>query len=794
MFTRSGVYLRKLTLVGGAHPTGKLTLVGGAHPTGGRGHNAGSVGFRPRSLWALPTLLWIAGALSATCRLAAADRPTRQAAIEPGPTAQTRLQTALIEALPGDTIELAAGTFDFTATLSLDVPNVTLRGQGRDDTVLNFAGLLPGTGGEGLSITSGGFTLEDLAVMDVPGDAVKVTGADGVTLRRVRVEWTGGAKPTNGSYGLYPVLCDNVLVEDCDVSGSSDAGIYVGQSRNIIVRRNRARQNVAGIEIENSVDADVHDNELTDNAAGILVFTLPDLVRKEGRDCRVFKNRVVANNHENFAPKGNIVAQVPAGTGIMVMAADRTEIFDNDLADNQTVNLVIVSYLATKLQFTDREFDPYPEAIFVYDNRFAGGGDKPAGELALLKVVLFRRTLPDIIYDWAQDPAKLVAGKLPDELQIRLENNGDADFARIDLASAIPDPKKVSQDIKPFVGTLPPLPAVTLAAAATAKPSRANRPAPRKLSEYRLFEGDGASQQPLAGVVAYDVATPLFSDYTVKHRFVQIPKGKRAVYTADGTIELPVGTRIAKTFAMPHDLRRPEEGERLLETRILERTAEGWTGLAYVWNDDETEALLQVAGGTLDVHWIHSDGQDRDNNYIVPNVNQCKGCHTTGRGMQPIGLKARHLNHDFTYAEGAENQLAHWARVGALIDAPAPDDAPRLAAWDDATAPLERRARAWLDVNCAHCHQPGGPAQNAGLDLLAGETDRTKLGILKPPVAAGTGSGGRLYDIVPGKPEKSILMIRILSTHPDVMMPELGKRLVHEEGVELIRQWIAAMK
>jgi len=733
------------------------------------------------------------GALMESVNLPAAETPASRAAIEPGPSAQIRLQTALIEALPGETIELAAGTFEFTATLSLDVPNVTLRGQGRDETVLSFAGLLPGTGGEGLSVTSGGFTLEDLAVVDVKGDAVKVTGADGVTLRRLKVDWTGGAKSTNGSYGLYPVLCRNVLIEDCVVRGSSDAGIYVGQSRNIIVRRNVAEQNVAGIEIENCLDADVFDNVLTDNAAGILVFTLPDLVQKEGRNCRVFKNRVVANNHENFAPKGNIVAQVPTGTGIMVMAADRIEIFDNDLVDNQTVNLTIVSYLATKLKFTDREFDPFPEAIFIHDNHFEGGGDKPAGELALLKVVLFRRTLPDIICDWSQDPAKLVDGELPLELQLRLADNGDADFARIDLAASIPDPKKVSQDIKPYAGNLPRLPPVKLAAMTTAKPARPDRP-PRKLSEYHLFENNGASQRPQAGVVAYDVATSLFSDYTVKHRFLQIPTGMRAVYSADGTIELPVGTRIAKTFAIPFDLRQPEAGERLLETRILQRTNDGWTGLAYVWNEEQTEAMLQVAGGTLDIEWTHGDGLARRNNYIVPNVNQCKGCHATSRGVQPIGMKARHLNHDFAYAEGAENQLAHWARIGVLADAPAPSDAPRLPAWDDESVELEGRARAWLEVNCAHCHQPGGQAQNSGLDLLASQTDSTKLGIFKPPVAAGTGSGGMQYDIVPGKPEKSILMFRLLSTHPDVMMPELGKRLVHEEGVELIGRWIAAMK
>lgn len=717
----------------------------------------------------------------------------RTIAISAGPKAQQQLQTAFIEARPGDVIELAGGAYHFDATLSLDVDFVTLRGEGPDKTILSFAGLKQGTGGEGLLATGDHFTIEDLAVENAKGDAIKVSGADGVVFRRVRAEWTGGPKPTNGSYGLYPVLCRNVLVEDCVVRGSSDAGIYVGQSQQVVVRRNRTYENVAGIEIENCIAADVYENEATDNAGGVLVFTLPDLVQKIGRQCRVFNNRIHHNNHENFAPAGNIVAQVPSGTGVMIMASDEVEIFGNQIAENQTVNLAVISYQATKQSFSDAEFDPYPEAVSIHDNQFSGGGEKPAGELALLKVLLLRRELPDIICDWSEDPEKLVDGKLPDALKTVIADNGDAEFARIDLAAAVPAPNKITQDAQPYLGRRPPLAAVKLDAWPAPRAPKTRREPPEKLSGWGLFEGNGASQQPIEGVIPYDINTPLFSDYTQKYRFVRLPEGKPAAYSADRVFELPVGAVIAKTFAMPRDLRRPEARRRLLETRILEHAPEGWLGWAYVWNDEQTEASLAVAGDSIDVEWIHTDGKSRTNDYLVPNVNQCQGCHATSAGMQPIGLSARQLNRDFGYAHGVENQLAYWTRTGAVAGATEPSQAPRLAVWDDPQAELDARARAWLEINCAHCHQPGGAAQNSGLDLRASQREPVKIGLRKPPVAAGAGSGGLQFDILPGQPDRSILMFRLLSTHPDVMMPELGKRMVHDEGVQLVRQWIASM-
>ena len=332
---------------------------------------------------------------------------------------------------------------------------------------------------------------------------------------------------------------------------------------------------------------------------------------------------------------------------------------------------------------------------------------------------------------------------------------------------------------------------------------------PEKLSEYGLFVGNGSTQQPVEGVIPYDLNSPLFSDYAAKYRFIKLPPGASAAYHESEAFEFPEGTVIAKTFAYPHDARaaaaaprakeqqaegRQVEGRRLIETRILKRTAKGWVGLPYIWNDEQTEATLDVAGGTVDVEWIHNDGSRRTDNYIIPNTNQCKGCHESTRGMEPIGPKARHLNRDFAYTEGTENQLAHWTRIGLLKGAPSAEKAPRTPVWDDpASGTLDARARAWLEINCAHCHSPTGPARNSGLDLLAIQTNPTKYGVFKSPVAAGRGSGGLEYDIVPGKPEESILAFRIASTHPGIMMPELGKRLVHEEGVALVREWIAAM-
>jgi uncharacterized repeat protein (TIGR03806 family) len=317
---------------------------------------------------------------------------------------------------------------------------------------------------------------------------------------------------------------------------------------------------------------------------------------------------------------------------------------------------------------------------------------------------------------------------------------------------------------------------------------------PEKLSAYRLFR-DAARQEPARGVLPYDVNTPLFSDYTLKYRFVTLRGGAPARYHPSGVFEFPVGTILVKTFAMPNDIRDPAKGRRLIETRLLVRRPGGWIGLPYVWNDDATEATLEGIGGTRDLRWVHKDGRERRLRYIIPSKNQCMSCHENQRVMLPIGTKARHLNREYSYSDGRENQLVRWRKAGLLQGGPPPRKAPRLPVWDDPkTGPLDRRARAYLEVNCAHCHNPDGPARNAGLDLRFSQADPAKWGVGKPPVAAGRGTGGRAADIVAGKPDDSILLYRMQSTDPGVMMPELPRRLVDDEGVALIRQWIAKMK
>ncbi|HEX3726927.1 MAG TPA: parallel beta-helix domain-containing protein [Pirellulales bacterium] len=390
--------------------------------------------------------------------------------IEPGPDAHKRAQTALINAKPGDVIEFTEGKFEFPSTLSLEASDVTIRGQGEDKTILSFNQQGQGTGGEGILATSkNNFTLESLAVEDAKGDAIKVNGCDGVTFRKVRVSWTGGPKATNGGYGFYPVLSQNILIEHCIARDASDAGIYVGQSENIIVRNNVAERNVAGIEIENSINADVYDNLATDNTGGILVFSLPDLPKKVGHHCRVYHNKIVANNHENFAPKGNMVASVPAGSGVMILANRQVEVFDNEIENNQNISLSISSYQVTGRPFAqDKGYDPYCEAIYVHDNQFVGGGDKPNGKLGELVASLADGKLPAIVYDGVIDEKKAVDGKLPADLAIRIRNNGDADFmnfnfAQLNLENPAENKEKVSRDLTPYEGEGPTLSPVKIA-------------------------------------------------------------------------------------------------------------------------------------------------------------------------------------------------------------------------------------------------------------------------------------------------------------------------------------------
>ncbi|WP_020528001.1 SO2930 family diheme c-type cytochrome [Flexithrix dorotheae] len=316
----------------------------------------------------------------------------------------------------------------------------------------------------------------------------------------------------------------------------------------------------------------------------------------------------------------------------------------------------------------------------------------------------------------------------------------------------------------------------------------------QKLSEYHLFKGTLANLTPNEKVLPYDLNSPLFTDYAFKKRFVYMPDGSSANYVESEAFEFPKGAILVKNFYYPADFRKPEENIRLLETRLLINRGEKWEALTYLWNDEQSEAELDLAGGITEVSWTHYDGSLKSTEYIIPNANQCKGCHSYKDKFTPIGPKARHLNKDFTYKSGTTNQLVNWQELGFLKNLPEnQQEIPVLASYEDKSLDLNDRARAWLDINCAHCHNLNGPGNTSGLFLEAYETNPTTIGINKAPVAAGRAGHGK-FDIVPGNPEGSILYHRIKSNDPGVMMPELGRSMYHEEGVELIKNWISAMK
>ncbi len=360
-----------------------------------------------------------------------------------GANAQERLQGALIEAKAGDIVEIGAGRFDLTDGLSLDVDKVTVKGAGQDATILSFKGQKGA--GEGLLVTSDDVVLRDFAVEDSRGDGIKSKAANRITYYKLRVEWTGGPKETNGAYGIYPVESSDVLIDSVTVKGASDAGIYVGQSKNIIVRNSVALFNVAGIEIENSYNADVFSNVAMHNTGGILIFDLPNLPQMGGHSIRVFSNRVTKNDTPNFAPKGNIVASVPNGTGVMVMANRDVHVFANALADNATTNVMIVAY---KQSFNDATYNPLPRSVVVRDNDHGRAGWNPGFVGGKELAAALGGALAPIFWDGAGGAATniIIKDSVP-AITLGLDRYDTP------LDQAKPGP------IAPFTGTLPTEPA-----------------------------------------------------------------------------------------------------------------------------------------------------------------------------------------------------------------------------------------------------------------------------------------------------------------------------------------------
>lgn len=337
--------------------------------------------------------------------------------------------------------------------------------------------------------------------------------------------------------------------------------------------------------------------------------------------------------------------------------------------------------------------------------------------------------------------------------------------------------------------------ALLFLAAAAFRPVFAPLPAAPKprLSEYGFFTGPLANLTAAERVFPYEVNAPLFSDYAEKARFIALPPNASMRYQTEAAFDFPTGAVLIKNFYYPIDATQPNKGRRILETRLLIREENGWKALDYLWNAEQTEATLEVAGANFPVDWVDVAGKKQDLQYVVPNVNQCKGCHSYDGQFVPIGITARQLN---KRTPTGENQLSLWQQQG-YLSLPTgfdPAQAPKLTDYRLPDASLSLRARAYLDGNCGHCHNPHGPASTSGMFLHDAETDPERLGVGKAPVAAGRGSGNRRFGIVPGKPSESILVYRMESNDPGIRMPELGRQVAHKEGVALIKAWIKELK
>lgn len=738
-----------------------------------------------------------------------------------GPDLQYRLQTQLISAEPDTIIELPEGKFEFTDELISRQKFITLRGQGMYTTVLNFKN--QSSGAQGLLATGEGFTLQNLAIEDAAGDGFKAEGVNGLTIRGVRVEWTRGPNRYNGSYGLYPVRSSNILMEDNVVKGASDAGVYVGQSNHVIVRRNRAEYNVAGIEIENTQYADVYDNVATNNTGGILVFDMAGLQVK-GHHVRVYHNEIYSNNTSNFASPGATVSLVPRGTGFMVMVNDDVEVFNNNIYNNYTTGVAVISYLVTEWPYPEG-YDPIPERVNVHDNRIV----RPKGihvdwsnKIAVLVNALHWqkfKTVSAINYDGVGD-GLAGPGGLPADDKVCFRNNKDqygrkATFSNLQLTNQQPKlpfpggpvlfddtPYNCSHaPIEPVVLTMPTPPTsgggtggdpnLALCNSASTEVNRdallnVNCP---NLSDYHLYVDSHDPRKGAQGGLPYDLTTPLFSDYANKYREVILPPAGAAAYASTGTFEFPVGTVISKTFAFA----QAGASEKVVETRLLIRRASGWVALPYQWKADMTEAQLVLGGASTSIDVVKPNGEVVTTNYAIPNANQCTTCHLNNT---PIGPKAGFLNKAHQYGDNSENQLQHWASIGALTGLPAGSaEIPYYPVWNNpADGSLEQRAKSYLDANCSHCHNPVGYARNTAMYLNYEQPINTHYGLCKTTVSAGIGAGTLKWDVVPGKADQSIMVYRLDSVDPAVKMPELSKTLVHSEGVQLITQWINTLQ
>jgi len=388
------------------------------------------------------------------------NKLTEKTLIMPGDADQKTVQTAFINGRPGDTLFFGEGKFSFVASLSFDgIDSVTFKGMGHDKTIFSFKNQEEGA--EGVKVSNvKNFTIEGIGIEDTKGDALKIDHSENVIIRATRTEWTAGADSANGSYGLYPVSCKNVLMEDCVAKGASDAGIYVGQSENAIVRRNLAEGNVAGIEVENTDYADVYENTAINNTAGIMIFDLPDLPKKNGKHVRIYNNKMINNNHPNFSKKGIAIYMVPSGTGLLLMACQHIDVFENEISNHNTLGVAVIKLIGDEKimqrQQRDSLFNIYPSSVHVHDNVLQRNADAMPDTTRPFGKVLFEAfgtKVPNILHDGELNPELLVEGQLPAAHAICIKNNGTTTLFNM---------LTMSSDTKPYDCELAPFPAVTL--------------------------------------------------------------------------------------------------------------------------------------------------------------------------------------------------------------------------------------------------------------------------------------------------------------------------------------------
>lgn len=385
--------------------------------------------------------------------------------IEAGPNAQTEIQNALNVIEEGCKIELGEGVFELTATLTMDAKSdVRIEGKGRENTILSFEGQTSGSGGDGLFITnSDNIVVMDLTIRDTEGDGIKFIRSNSIVMQKINTVWSGEPSEDNGAYGLYPILSNDILIEECYSFGASDAGFYVGQSNRAIIRDSRAEGNVIGIEISNSTDTDVYDNILEGNTAGILVVSLPGL-SQNGSGVRVFDNTITGNLRGNFASSARIASEVPAGTGVLVLSMNDVEVFDNELEENNVVGTAVASYLALsalglELPPEDPAYNPFPGNVYIHNNSYSRKNNYPdpvvQSDFGNYLVQSFgANPIPDIILDGIFADGSEPSGN------ICIENNSGSSFVNLNLPD-FPN-NNPSFDQSPHNCSLDPLPVVEI--------------------------------------------------------------------------------------------------------------------------------------------------------------------------------------------------------------------------------------------------------------------------------------------------------------------------------------------